>query len=421
MRRMFVATSIFALTACGFNGTDRYKDEAAASSPQSAHRGADTMASNDPAKGQQSVPQIPDVEERPIMQAQVVLDRQGFTPGVVDGKMGMSTQNALKGFQQANSLKVTGTLDDATKQALSKWKNILATRVVTIPKSFADEVFCPTPDDPEDQAKFKRLGYQSLDEKLAERFHTTVDTLKTLNPDGRPSGMSGQTGASAMRGSSANVTSSPTSAVTDKPNATASPQKVEADPACGPDAKPSAKPFFAAGQKIRVPNIGADAIDPAAIKDRNWGTTLAALGVGTTQPSAAKIVVDKSDSTLKAFDKSGKLIALFTVTSGSSHDPLPLGDWKIVGVAHNPPFSYNPDLFWDVADGAEKQELPPGPNGPIGVVWIDLSKEHYGIHGTSAPETIGRAQSHGCVRLTNWDAARLAEMVSNSTKVVFQA
>ena len=69
----------------------------------------------------------------------------------------------------------------------------------------------------------------------------------------------------------------------------------------------------------------------------------------------------------------------------------------------------------------EKATLPPGPNGPVGVVWIDLSKEHYGIHGTPAPETIGRAESHGCVRLTNWDAARLAEMVSGSTQVVFQA
>ena len=103
------------------------------------------------------------------------------------------------------------------------------------------------------------------------------------------------------------------------------------------------------------------------------------------------------------------------------NDPLPLGDWKILGKAYNPPFAYNPELFWDVADNEEKQQLPPGPNGPVGVVWIDLSKEHYGIHGTPNPETIGRAESHGCVRLTNWDAARLAQMVSGSTKVSFVA
>jgi lipoprotein-anchoring transpeptidase ErfK/SrfK len=109
------------------------------------------------------------------------------------------------------------------------------------------------------------------------------------------------------------------------------------------------------------------------------------------------------------------------VTSGSSHDPLPLGDWKVLGVSRNPPFHYNPDLFWDAEATDEKATLPPGPNGPVGVVWIDLTKAHYGIHGTAEPESIGRAQSHGCVRLTNWDAARLAQMVDTSTKVVFQA
>ncbi|RZA12780.1 MAG: L,D-transpeptidase, partial [Proteobacteria bacterium] len=83
-------------------------------------------------------------------------------------------------------------------------------------------------------------------------------------------------------------------------------------------------------------------------------------------------------------------------------------------------FAYNPELFWDVPDSTEKQRLPPGPNGPVGVAWIDLTKDHYGIHGTGAPETIGRAQSHGCVRLTNWDVARLAEMISGKTKVIFQ-
>ena len=145
------------------------------------------------------------------------------------------------------------------------------------------------------------------------------------------------------------------------------------------------------------------------------------LGVGSVQPKADRIVVSKSKGTLRAYDTSGKLVAMFTATMGSSHDPLPLGNWKILGVAHNPPFHYNPALFWDVSDKASKQLLPPGPNGPVGVVWIDLSKPHYGIHGTAAPETIGRAQSHGCVRLTNWDVARLAQMVNTSTKVEFQA
>jgi lipoprotein-anchoring transpeptidase ErfK/SrfK len=170
-----------------------------------------------------------------------------------------------------------------------------------------------------------------------------------------------------------------------------------------------------------VPNVGGDRIDAAAVTDAGWRDTLAMLGVGSAQPQAARIVVSKGKATLKAYDKAGKLVALFTVTSGSTHDPLPLGNWKVTGIGHNPHFAYNPELFWDVPDTDDKQQLPPGPNGPVGVVWIDLTKEHYGIHGTSEPQTIGRTQSHGCVRLTNWDAARLAQMVDTSTKVVFQA
>ena len=85
--------------------------------------------------------------------------------------------------------------------------------------------------------------------------------------------------------------------------------------------------------------------------------------------------------------------------------------WKIVGVVHDPVYQYNPRLFWDALPDAKKAMLPPGPNGPVGVVWINLSKPHYGIHGTPHPELIGRSESHGCIRLTNWDAARLAHGV----------
>jgi lipoprotein-anchoring transpeptidase ErfK/SrfK len=105
---------------------------------------------------------------------------------------------------------------------------------------------------------------------------------------------------------------------------------------------------------------------------------------------------------------------------GSQHDPLPLGTWKINVVDTNPKFHYNPDLFWDAKKDDEKAMLPPGPNGPVGVVWLDLSKEHYGIHGTPEPQNIARTQSHGCIRLTNWDAARLALMVKPGTEAVFQ-
>jgi len=134
-----------------------------------------------------------------------------------------------------------------------------------------------------------------------------------------------------------------------------------------------------------------------------------------TMPKAAQVRVQKSTKLVTALDDNGKTIAVYPATMGSEHDPLPIGDWRIVDVMHNPPFYYNPALFWDAKPGDTKMKLPPGPNGPVGVVWMGLSKEHYGIHGTPEPSTIGHTESHGCIRLTNWDAAQLSTMVKVGT------
>lgn len=352
-----------------------------AATPASA---ADPFAAHDPRPGAPPDPAQADDKPRPTMQMQVVLDRLGFTPGVIDGAEGLSTRNAIAGFQEANDLEVTGKADEATLAALRPWANIPATRVVTIPADYAAGPFVATPPEPEDQAKLPVLGYQSLDEKLAERFHTTVAVLRNLNP---------------------------------QPAARPAPPPAPLPPGASEDARTT----FRAGQQIRVPNVGHDHIDAARVDDAPWLETLRMLGVGTDQPKVDRIVVSKSKSTLKAFDKQGKLVAMYTATMGSRHDPLPLGQWKIKGLARNPDFVYNPKLFWDVSDDKQKLHLPPGPNGPVGVAWIDLSKEHYGIHGTPEPATIGRAESHGCVRLTNWDVARLALMVHPGTQVLFEA
>jgi lipoprotein-anchoring transpeptidase ErfK/SrfK len=98
---------------------------------------------------------------------------------------------------------------------------------------------------------------------------------------------------------------------------------------------------------------------------------------------------------------------------------LPIGEWKVNGVQYNPTFRYNPALFWDADPSHTKANIPPGPNGPVGVAWIDISKEHYGLHGTPEPTQIGRTESHGCVRLTNWDVLRLAKLVRPGTQVIF--
>jgi lipoprotein-anchoring transpeptidase ErfK/SrfK len=131
-----------------------------------------------------------------------------------------------------------------------------------------------------------------------------------------------------------------------------------------------------------------------------------------------RVVVSKKDWTLTV-ERGDDILFFAPVTAGSEHDPLPIGQWKVNGVAHHPVFHYNPKLFWDAKPENEKATIPAGPNNPVGVVWIDLNKEHYGIHGTPEPEKIGKTASHGCVRLTNWDATTVANLVKAGTPVLF--
>jgi lipoprotein-anchoring transpeptidase ErfK/SrfK len=157
------------------------------------------------------------------------------------------------------------------------------------------------------------------------------------------------------------------------------------------------KDISSPGVEIQVPNIRED-----------------------VPPKAARIVVSKSKHSLAALNASGRVVAEYPTTSGSEHDPLPLGRWKVTVVNPNPAFYYNPDLFWNAPESDAKAKIQPGPNNPVGVVWIGISKEHYGIHGTPEPSLIGHAESHGCIRLTNWDAAELAKIVTPGTPVILK-
>ncbi len=301
---------------------------------------------------------------RDILHVQVILDHLGFPPGPLDGREGQGLTAALKAFQITRQIPVTGKTDARTLQALHAHRAIRPTRIVRLTADMLAGPFVrPWPRDPQAQAKLATMGYRSALEKLAEMFHTTPQVLIELN---------------------------------------------------------SADTRLAVGVPVEMPNaIPASRAYPADLKPE-WRRTLTDLNVNAVQPRASRIVVDKSDKVLRVFDGKGMLAAQFNVTVGSKRDPLPIGSWKINGVATNPDFHYNPKLFWDVSDKKPDALLPPGPNSPVGVVWIDLNKQHYGIHGTPEPHLIGRSASHGCIRLTNWDAARLALMVSPGTPVIFQ-
>jgi len=299
-----------------------------------------------------------------VLGAQVLLDRLGFSPGVIDGSAGASFAKALRGYQEANGLPVSGALDDATVKSFDPYRGTPTVIDVTLsPDILAGPFVGPIPAKEADQAKLASLGYSDAMEKLAERYHTRPATLIALN-------------------------------------------------------SPATR--LAPGVTIKAPNVIPPKLDYPPDLDPAWRKTLWTLNVGSDQPAAAKLVVDQSDGVLRAYDAGGKLIAQFPATMGSEHDPLPIGAWKVQGRSFNPSFHFNPKLFWD-ADGKDKKALlPPGPNGPVGVVWLDLDKPHYGIHGTPNPEKIGKTESHGCIRLTNWDAARLAQMVKPGVPAIFQ-
>ena len=302
--------------------------------------------------------------DRSVLHVQVILDHLGFSPGILDGKRGQSLTAAVKGFQESRGLKITGEIDGPTLAALRQYRAMRPTKTIALTQDMLAGPYIATiPKDEDQQAKLPGLYYRNPMEKLGEMFHTTPQVLVALN--------------------------TPTTRL------------VPGAKVVFPNALPASRDY-----------------DPKLKPD--WRATLNMLNVDANQPQGDKIVVDKSDKVLRVLDKGGKLVAQFQVTTGSEHDPLPIGNWKVTVIDYNPKFHYNPALFWDASKGDSKAMLPPGPNGPVGVVWLDLTKEHYGIHGTPEPQNIGRTESHGCVRLANWNAARLAQMVKPGVAVVFQ-
>ena len=163
----------------------------------------------------------------------------------------------------------------------------------------------------------------------------------------------------------------------------------------------SGKPLDKAGSSILVANVAGEA-DQAKKKEK-----------------VAKIEIVKSEHVLRALDKDGKVMAVYPASIGSDEKPAPDGNHTVRAVAANPSYTYNPDYAFKGVKAKEKFEIKPGPNNPVGSTWIDLSVETFGIHGTPAPEKVGKAYSQGCVRLTNWDVEELSKMVEKGTPVAF--
>lgn len=273
-----------------------------------------------------------------ILEAQVLLDRAHFSPGVIDGYSGGNTRRAVEAYQRANGMAVIGKADEGLIAALRSAHGGETLTRYTVTDADAAGPFRNIPAGMEAMAELDVLAYGSAAEALAERFHMAREFLEALNP--------------------------------------------------GAD-------FAKAGTEIVV----------VALQDQ------------ALKAKVKRIEVDAARARLRAYGSDGKLLASYPATVGSNQFPSPSGSMTVRTLAPEPKYYFSPEgRDWGPD---RKLTIAAGPNNPVGSTWIDLSKDGYGIHGTPDPRLIGKTASHGCVRLTNWNARALGQAVEAGTVVEF--
>ncbi len=307
------------------------------------------------------------------LRLQLFLDREGFGPGKIDGRWGGFSRKAAGRWNAAgNGKKIaileSGELDPAHTKQIPYSAELLTSYEIT----GQDQSRIGTlPGKPRDMAKLNELPYTSLIELVAEKFHADSDYLREIN--GLPA---------------------------------------EGD--------------LKVGSKVKVPNVAKpfDIAEPMALfkaaKEKKAESKEApqASADDTKKPeSDMELTVLRQDRVVE-LRQGGKLIRSFPISPGAGDNQSPAGNWKVDVISWMPEFRWDKSMLEDGQRSKNAYLLPPGPNNPVGIVWIGLSADGIGLHGTPFPDHIGRNQSHGCIRLSNWDALDLGKTVTVGTRVV---
>jgi lipoprotein-anchoring transpeptidase ErfK/SrfK len=283
---------------------------------------------------------MPNRGKAEVAALQILLDRAGISPGVIDGQIGSNVRKALEAYEMKTGRALDANDTDAVMEELRNNGGLPITQYTITPEDAAGPFIAAVPTDYSEKAALDAMSYTSVAEKLAERFHMDEAYLRAINPN--------------------------------------------AD-------------FTRPGTVIKVASVGQP------INGRK----------------VTRIVADKQRKQVFAYDEAGELVAAYPATIGSRATPSPTGTHTVQRIALDPEYTYNPKINFQQGDNDRVLRIPPGPNGPVGSVWIALSKPTYGIHGTPEPSAIGKTESNGCIRLTNWDARELAKLVEPGVTVEF--
>lgn len=357
--------------------------------------------------------ELPSAREE-MIRLQIYLDQQNFGPGVIDGKMGTYTQKAIEAYNKKFGHHMDD-LETIKAKSIAEIPNIYATAIVPkLVETMVDSGF-RRGDNRNYQASRKDMPYRSVAEFMAERYHTSVDFLKLINPPEA-------------------VTKAKHRAALIVPNV--EPFRIE-NLAAGRTHKQhdtlsqrwaviDTKAFQIRIYEPLEPLETAPDIEGNVVLSDNevaidFDPTVTDFTQEATTPRAAIVIEDPNpEQQLTVHDEHRALIvAAYPITPGKKQF-IRYGTWKMRNAIEFPTWRYDASLLKTGQRSNKSLQIPSGPNNPVGVIWMGLSRKGIGIHGTNNPDKIGRGRSAGCIRLSNWDAAKLPTLIRPGATVIIK-